>query len=151
MMSAINLVKLPTYQESEQAKSSSRVLAKYIANGRLQLSIKADDSQEELILPNYAIDLLLNVLTEMAKGNAITLMPIHAELTTQEAAELLNVSRPHLVSLLEKGEIPFHKIGSHRRVLAKDIIEYKKNLRTNRLQALNELTTLSQTLGMGYE
>ncbi|WP_050978415.1 helix-turn-helix domain-containing protein [Beggiatoa alba] len=78
-------------------------------------------------------------------------MPIHAELTTQEAAELLNVSRPYLVSLLEKGEIPFHKIGSHRRVLAKDIIEYKKNLQAKRLETLNELTALSQTLGMGYE
>ncbi len=150
-MNITNLIKLPTQQESEQAKDSSRVLAKYIANGRLQVSIKTDNAQEELILPNYAIDLLLNVLTEMAKGNAITLMPIHAELTTQQAAEHLNVSRPHLISLLEKGDIPFHKIGSHRRVLAKDLVDYKQKLQAQRLQSLNELTVLSQTLGMGYE
>ncbi len=150
-MNATKLIKLPTIQESEQAKHSSRVLAKYIANGRLQLSLKTDNAQEELILPSYAIDLLLNVLTEMAKGNAVTLLPIHAELTTQEAAEYLNVSRPYLVSLLEKGEIPFHKVGSHRRILAENLITYKQTLQDNRLQALNELTALSQTLNMGYE
>jgi len=70
--------------------------------------------------------LLLEILTEIFKSNAITVMPIYAELSTQETAELLNISRPHLVELLEQGKIPFRKVGIHRRVLAKDVFDYKQ-------------------------
>jgi excisionase family DNA binding protein len=70
--------------------------------------------------------LLLEILTEIFKSNAITVMPIYAELSTQETAELLNISRPHLVELLEQGKIPFRKVGTHRRVLAKDVFDYKQ-------------------------
>lgn len=104
-----------------------------------------------MILPGYAINLLLDILTEMAKGNAITVMPIHAELSTQQAAELLNVSRPHLVGLLEQDKIPFRKVGTHRRILAKDVIAYKQRVDSERLNVLNELTAQAQELGMGYD
>jgi excisionase family DNA binding protein len=102
-------------------------------------------------LPGHALNLLLEILTEMSKGNAITVMPIHAELSTQETAELLNVSRPYLVELLEQGKIPFRKVGTHRRVLAKDVFIYKQRIDAERLQALEELTAQAQELGMGYE
>lgn len=152
-MNANNVIHLPSSQEVEQARDSSRTLAKYLPNGRIRLKVMSEDKGEgdDLILPSYAMELIQNVLTEMAKGNAITVLPIHAELSTQEVANLLNVSRPYVVSLLEKGEIPFHKVGSHRRVLAKDVIAYKEKTETERLQALDELTELSQELGMGYE
>ena len=152
-MSATNVINLPTSQEVEQAKSSSRTLAKYLSCGRIHLKVMSEGEGEgdDLILPSYAIELMQSVLTEMAKGNAITVMPIHAELSTQEAANLLNVSRPHVVNLLEKGEIPFRKVGSHRRILAKEVIAYKEKVENDRLQALDELTELSQALGMGYE
>jgi excisionase family DNA binding protein len=151
-MTVSNVVHLPTPQEAEEAKITSRALSKYAHNERLHLKIASDNNEsEDLIVPGYAINLLLDILTEMSKGNAITVMPIHAELSTQETAELLNVSRPHLVDLLEQGKIPFRKVGTHRRVLAKDVFDYKQRIDADRLKALDELVAQAQELGMGYE
>lgn len=151
-MTVSNIAHLPTPQEAEEAKITSRALSKYALNERLHLKIASNNNEsDDLILPGYAINLLLDILTEMSKGNAITVMPIHAELTTQETAELLNVSRPHLVGLLEQGKIPFRKVGTHRRVLAKDVFDYKQRIDADRLKALDELAAQAQELGMGYE
>lgn len=151
-MSSSNVVQLPTDQEVEEAKISSRTLSKYADADRVQLSIKGSNNEsDELVLPGHALQLLLGVLSEMSRGNAISIMPIHAELSTQDAANILNVSRPFLVGLLEKGDIDFHKVGTHRRVLAKDVIEYKQQIDAERMTALDKLTEESQKLGMGYE
>jgi len=147
-----NVVHLPTAQEAEEAKITSRALSKYAHNERLHLKIASNNNEsEDLILPGYAINLLLTMLTEMSKGNAITVMPIHAELSTQETAELLNVSRPHLVDLLEQGKMPFRKVGAHRRVLANDVFDYKQRMDEARFKALDDLAAQAQELGMGYE
>jgi excisionase family DNA binding protein len=152
MSSSSNVVQLPTEQEVEEAKLSCRTLSKYADADRVQLSIKGSNNQsDELVLPGHALQLLLDVLSEMSRGNAISIIPIHAELSTQEAANMLNVSRPFLVGLLEKGEINFHKVGTHRRVLAKDVIDYKQKIDTERTATLDRLTEESQKLGMGYE
>lgn len=151
-MTLSNIAHLPTPQETEEAKITSRALSKYANNERLHIKIASSNNEsDDLILPGYAINLLLDILTEMSKGNAITVMPIHAELSTQETAELLNVSRPHLVELLEQGKIPFRKVGTHRRVLAKDVFDYKQRIDEDRLKALDELAAQAQELGMGYE
>jgi excisionase family DNA binding protein len=152
-MALSNVVtQLPSEQEAEEAKITSRALSKYAHNERLHLKIANNSNEsDDLILPGYALNLLLDILTEMSKGNAITVMPIHAELSTQEAAEILNVSRPHLVSLLEQEKIPFRKVGTHRRVLAKDMFDYKQHIDAERLKALDELAAQAQKLGMGYE
>ena len=92
----------------------------------------------------------MEVLIEIGQGNAVSIIPIHAELTTQEAADVLNVSRPFLVQLLEKGDIPFHKIGTHRRVRYQDVMAYSQRIDTERSKALDELAAQAQELGMGY-
>ena len=151
-MALSNVVHLPTPHEAEEAKITSRALSKYATNERLHIKIAGNNNDsDDLILPGYAINLLLDILTEMSKGNAITVMPIHAELSTQETAEFLNVSRPHLVDMLEQGKIPFRKVGAHRRVMAKDVIDYKQRLDADRLKALDELAAQAQELDMGYE
>ncbi|MEO8341329.1 MAG: helix-turn-helix domain-containing protein [Nitrospirota bacterium] len=105
---------------------------------------------QKLALPATAIRLLLDLLTEMAAGNAVTLIPVHAQLTTQQAADVLNVSRPFLVSLLEDGKIPHLKVGTHRRILFEDLMRYKKEIDKERRKALDELVKQSETLGMDY-
>ena len=151
-MALSNVVHLPTPQEAEEAKITSRALSKYATNERLHIKIAGNNNDsDDLILPGYAINLLLDILTEMSKGNAITVMPIHAELSTQETAEFLNVSRPHVVDMLEQGKIPFRKVGAHRRVMAQDVIDYKQRLDADRLKALDELAAQAQELDMGYE
>ena len=151
-MTLSNVVHLPTAQEAEEAKITSRALSKYAHNERLHLKIASNNNEsEDLVLPGYAINLLLAMLTEMSKGNAITVMPIHAELSTQETAELLNVSRPHLVNLLEQGNIPFRKVGTHRRILANDVFDYKQRIDEARFKALDDLAAQAQELDMGYE
>lgn len=150
-MNASTIAHLPTPQEIEQAKSSSRTLSKYASVERVQLSLRGSNGQsDDLILPGHVLQILLDVLAEMAKGNAISLVPRHQELSTQEAAELLNVSRPFLVGLLERGEIPFRKVGSHRRVALAEVLAYKQATDHRRVQALDELAALSQKESMGY-
>ncbi|MCW5589154.1 MAG: helix-turn-helix domain-containing protein [Legionellales bacterium] len=144
---------MPTAKESRQAEISGRVLADYVDSAKQMAAFQLvkGGKTKELVLPLSALKLLLAILEQMAEGNAVTLLPIHAELTTQEAADLLNVSRPHFVSLLEKGAIPFHKVGTRRRVYANDVLKYKLAIDEKRLQTLEELTKLAQDLDMGYE
>ena len=150
-MSAQKIVHLPTQAEIEQAKISSRTLSKYADVDRVQLSLRGCNGEsDDLVLPGHVLQILLNVLSEMSKGNAISLIPHHQEVSTQEAANLLNVSRPFLVGLLEKGEIPFRKVGAHRRVLLTDVIAYREKTDRLRTQALDELAALSQEEDMGY-
>jgi excisionase family DNA binding protein len=146
-----NEVVTPTEADSALAKESSQRLAAHLgdANG-LRLELKTGTTSEELVLPASALRLLLSLLTELGHGNAVTLTPIRAELTTQQAAVLLNVSRPHLVKLLDEGSIPSRKVGSHRRVRLQDIISYKREFLARRQASLEELAALSQELDMGY-
>lgn len=93
----------------------------------------------------------MDVLAELANGNAVQIVPVHAELTTQEAADLLNVSRPHLVKLLEDGALPFHKTGRHRRVRFADLMQFKAARTQASERAMQELARQAQDLQMGYE
>jgi len=145
----------PTPDDTRLAQESSRLLARLRGakkgKGNVRLRIQQDDEPEETVaIPLAAFRLLTDILTEMAKGNAVTLIPIHAELTTQQAADLINVSRPFLIEQLEKGIVPFRKVGKHRRVLFTELMNYKHTMDRNRLKALDELSAQAQELGMGY-
>lgn len=143
------IVELPTAQEIELAKESSRTLAKYATQDRVTLKITGENGEsEDVILPGHIVAILLKISTEMSQGKAISLTPINAELTTQEAANMMNVSRPHLVKLLEQEALPFHKVGTHRRIYLKDLLEYIENNDKARSQSLDELAALSQELGL---
>lgn len=143
----------PTKADTRLAEESSRRLARLLGKRRrnLRLSVQADDEVEQSVaIPVPAFRLLTDILTQMAQGNAVTLMPVHAELTTQQAADLLNVSRPFLIRRIEEGRIPFRKVGTHRRIRLDDLMAYKQKVDQDRLKALEELATEAQNRGMGY-
>lgn len=143
----------PTEEETNLAQASSRKLAAYVQKyGDYQniKIVKDDTTSETIAVPAAAFNLLVEILAQMANGNAVTLIPIHAELTTQEAADILNVSRPYLVGLLESGEMPYRKVGTRRRVRYQDLIDYKNRIDAEREQVLDELVAEAQELNMGY-
>ncbi len=145
---------LPTATEIASARESSRALSKYVQSSAETQQIGIFDAKgaaHPIHVPISALHLLLEALTEIGEGNAVSIISIHAELTTQEAADVLNVSRPFLVNLLERGELPFHKIGTHRRIRYQDVIAYKERIDTKRRKALDDLAEQAQALNMGYE
>jgi len=136
----------PTEHEVNLAESSGRVLATLVggtADGRV---IRVVD--EEVCVPASALRLLVEILGHMAAGRAVTILPVDAELTTQQAADLLNVSRPHLVKMLEQGDLPFHKVGTRRRIRLHDLLGYQNAHRARQRTALAELTREAQDLGL---
>lgn len=144
---------IPDAHEVELAARSRqalRLLAE--ATGDLTLTISgAGGSTGAVPIPASAVRLLFAALSQMACGNGISLLPLEAELRTQEAANLLNVSRPYLVGLLESAEIPFRLVGNQRRVKLRDLLAYKARSDADRRGALAELAQLGQDIGVGYE
>src|SRR5437660_656179 len=143
----------PTEADALLARESSRRLATHKLGRRSSVRIQLlDDGKEAdtVAVPASALRLFLHLLTEMSQGNAVTLIPTHAELTTQQAADLLNVSRPYLVKLLEDRKIPFRAVGKYRRVRFDDVMAYKRKDDEARAKILDHLTAEAQELGMGY-
>lgn len=155
MMNELPETVTPTKADAQLALVSSRETAKILSGKRKRKSIslrfERDGESGELIsIPVAAFEMLSHILTEMGKGNAVTLIPVNAELTTQQAADILNVSRPFLVEQLELGTIPYRKVGTHRRILFEDLMAYKRSVDDNRLKVLDELAAQAQDLKMGY-
>jgi excisionase family DNA binding protein len=133
------------------AQQSSSVLSRHTdKRGRLTLHFRQGSFQKSVVIPAPAARLFTDILMQLSEGNTVTVLPHQVELTTQKAAELLNVSRPYLIGLLDGGKIPSRKVGTHRRIYAKDVLNYKRMIDSDRNRALNELAKQAQELNMGY-
>lgn len=143
----------PSEAEALLARESTRLLAAHKLGGRASVRIRIledGDDAAPVVVPASAVRLFLHLLTEMSQGNAVTLIPTHAELTTQQAADLLNVSRPYVVKLLDEGMIPSRSVGKYRRVRFDDLMAYKRKDDEARAKVLDQLSAEAQDLGMGY-
>jgi excisionase family DNA binding protein len=138
-------------RNAELARRAARRLGDYLTThpGVDPVSIQGELAGDDaLVVPREAAVLLAQVLGYLARDEGVTVMPDTAELTTQEAAEFLNVSRPYLIKLLETEKIPYRLVGTHRRIKFRDLRNYMNRDDLERRRAADELTQLSQELGL---
>jgi excisionase family DNA binding protein len=141
----------PSKEDVELARASGQRLAPLARRGRpLTLRVRDAGKEETIDLPAAAVKLLQAILEDMASGRAVMIVPQNAELTTQQAADFLNVSRPFLVGLLEQKKLPFRLVGTHRRVRFEDVLRFKENIDAERRKVLDQLAAEAQELKMGY-
>jgi excisionase family DNA binding protein len=142
---------LPTSDDSKAALETLKALSgrggasTKGAPVRLQFRSRTGALQNVPLAP-LPFKLLVEILKQLASGNAVSIVPLRKEVTTYEAAEILNVSRPFVIGLLEKGEIPFRKVGAHRRVPLLALLEYKRKTDAIRDEALDFLAAQAQEL-----
>ncbi|MEZ5296530.1 MAG: helix-turn-helix domain-containing protein [Ilumatobacteraceae bacterium] len=137
-------------QAAQAVDVLERFLRQHPGTEAAEVSLTSDGTDATIQLPGHALRLLVEILAQIANGNAVTVAPVHAELTTQQAAEILNVSRPYLVKLLEDNKIPYRRVGNRRRVLLVDLLTYKRIDDADRRSIANELTAEAQRLGLDY-
>lgn len=130
-------------QEAQNVKELDEILAKSEGVAKL-----VAPNGEERELPHSVYKILEEVVHSMAEGVGVALMPMHSQLSTQDAADILGVSRPHLVKLLEQEEIDFHKVGKHRRIRLDDLLVYKDRRDSKRRQVLDQIKADSEELGL---
>jgi excisionase family DNA binding protein len=141
----------PSPQDAATARASGQLLSRFVRQRRpLTLRVRDADRDQALELPSGAVALLMDILEAMAGGRGVTIIPENAELTTVQAAELLNVSRPFLIKLLEDGAIPHRKVGKHRRIRMEDVMAYKANIDRQREAVLDQLAREAEEQDMGY-
>lgn len=144
---AVLTPEIPTEAEAMLAKQTKDILAPRIGP-EVTVDLKTLLEYPTVRIPAAAARLLVQILDEMSRGNAVKIVPVHAELTTQEAADLINVSRPTLIQMLNQGLIPYRKVGTHRRIPFVKAIEYKRQLESQRREALAELVAYDQEIGL---
>ena len=146
-MSTATLERAPI-AATEEERSTIAAAQEFLAHQREASAVLIGPGGETIKLPASAFRVLKDVISQLARGNAVSIAPVHMELTTQEAANILNMSRQYLVQLLERGEIAFHKTGTHRRIRFGDLMAYKEQRDNERRAGLRRLTRLSEELGL---
>lgn len=144
----VDRVVQPRESESTEMEALRAAIEGEFRQGYTPCLIGPDGSQIEI--PESAFRALRAVVRGMAAGKTITVMPSNQQLTTQQAAEMLNVSRPHVVKLLDQGEIPFSKTGTHRRIEVSDVLAYREARAQRRREQLKEITRISAESPGGY-
>ncbi len=138
-------IKKPSKEEQRAAMESYDALAATLEQLHSKNpEIEIEETEEKIRIPISALKLLARILKEISQGNPISIVPIATEMTTQAAAELLGCSRPHVVKLLEEGEIKFTKVGKHRRVKYEDVVKYKKEIRAKQKMIISEIMELDE-------
>jgi excisionase family DNA binding protein len=144
---------VPTEADAQVARESVRQLGRILETGGAETQFRfrpEGDAEQTVTLPLTAVRLLKDILDKMALGHGVTVVSLPDELSSQQAADLLNVTRPYLIGLLEEGKIPSRLEGNHRRIRLDDLLAYKRQDDAKRLEALGELVAQAQELGMGY-
>jgi len=142
----------PSEREAVIARTSKQMLARYAREDQsLTVQVMDADQDEPIELPAGAVTLLLDILGAMASGQGVTIIPEDAELTTVQAADILHVSRPFLIKLLDGGQIPYRRVGKHRRIRMEDVMNYKRTIDQEREAVLDQLVADAQEQDMGYD
>jgi excisionase family DNA binding protein len=148
-MKTLENIERPTKKEQEAALASYNALSAMLNGLDIEApEVEIEETRQKIKIPLRALKLLAKILEATSKGQPISIVPIATELTTQAAAEMLGCSRPHLVALLESGEIPFTKVGKHRRVRFEDVKNYKSKLRQHRKEILVEMMQGDEEYGL---
>ena len=148
-MKKIEHRKRPTKIEQKTAIDSYSLLTSIIPQlNDDQVEIEIEETKDRIKIPLKALKLLRDILQTMSEGRTISIFPVATEVTTQKAAELLGCSRPHIVKLLEDGEIPYTKVGRHRRILFEDIVNYKVQKKNQQKQHIIDIINADEELGL---
>lgn len=143
-----------TLKEREMARSSvpdvESASRQVLKNKQQFATIKFTETGNFIRVPKFLVRFIAFILKEMAEGRTVNLVTSDIEISTEQAAAILNVSRPYIIKLLESGSIPFRKVGTHRRILLRDVEAYHKAMESNRKQELQKLSDLDQGLGLEY-
>jgi excisionase family DNA binding protein len=138
---------VPSLLDVQLARESSRILGEMpLREGGIDIALEGRAAK----LPAAALRVLLKALSEISQGHAVAAVSLDEELSTQAAADMLNVSRPFAAKLFDEGAIPSRKVGTHRRARLSDVLAYQQKSDAGRRQALDALTAQAQELGMGY-
>ncbi|TVR78283.1 MAG: helix-turn-helix domain-containing protein [Saprospirales bacterium] len=148
-MTRIHEIKRPSKEEQRAALESYDALAATLEQINSDYpEIEIEETKERIKVPLTALKLLAKILKETSRGRPISIVPVATEITTQAAAEMLGCSRPHLIKILEKGNIPFTKIGKHRRIKYQDVVRYKKKLKDQQRELLVEIMKADEESGL---
>jgi excisionase family DNA binding protein len=148
-MKILENIKRPTREEQITAMKSYDTLSNILSELKGNTpEIEIEETREKIRIPLYALKLLAQILKETSNGRPVSIVPIATELTTQAASELLGCSRPHVIKLLESGEIKFTKIGKHRRIRYEDIVNYKTQMKASQENIINEIINSDEEAGL---
>lgn len=138
-----------TPETIDAAAAAARTLARFSSAPTVRLAV--GDEPTKITLPADIFAQIVDLLSKIANGNAVSIVPVDAELTTQQAAHLLNVSRPHVIKLIERGDLPHRMVGTHRKIPARAAMAFRQRAEIEHARALRNMAALDAELGMEDE